>query len=78
MKQAEKAMIAHNLKHAALTNDLESVAKYAQQAFEAGHELEELGYTEGFFTVVANAVVGSGWAPKLTSKMIEEIETSES
>ena len=60
-----KGVIAHNLKTAVLNKqDPELIKKYAQEAFEAGHELEELGYNKATFTIVADAIVRTGWVPE--------------
>lgn len=78
LKPVNLKIIKHNLRYAlkksALDNDLPAVAKAAQAVFEAGYELEDMGYTEGFFTIICNQIVLSGWVPVLTDEMIANME----
>ncbi len=68
LKSVNIKAIKHNLRHAlkiaALDSDLPGVAKAAQAIFEAGYELEDMGFTPGFFEIICNQVLASGWVPK--------------
>lgn len=69
LKSVNLKAIKHNLRHAlktaAFDNDLPGVAKAAQAVFDAGYELEDMGFTPAFFDVVAASIVRSGWVPKV-------------
>lgn len=62
--KAAKHNLRHALKIAALANDYPAVAKAAQAIFEAGYELEEMGYTPAFQDAIASQLIQSGWVPK--------------
>ena len=74
---ASKHNLRHALKKAAFDNNLPEVAKAAQAIFEAGYEIEDMGFTPGFFEHVCNQIIKSGFVPKLPEKMIKEIEEQE-
>lgn len=65
------------LQRACIAGDYPEVAKAAQAIFEAGFELEEVGYSDSMFAIVCEQVVRSGWVPKLTDKMIADIENED-
>ncbi len=75
MIDVKKHNLQFALKKAALANDYPAVAKAAQDIFEAGYELEEMGYPPALFDAIASQVVHSGWVPKLTDEMIKEHES---
>ena len=58
LKSVNLKAIKHNLRHAlktaALANDYPAVAKAAQAIYEAGYELEDMGFTPAFFSAVAS------------------------
>lgn len=68
MKLVNKKTIKHNLRcaliDAALSNNYPAVKIAAQNIYEAGYELEEMGLTPAFFDAVASQIIRSGWVPK--------------
>lgn len=73
MKATKEIAIKHNLrralKKAVIDNDMDGVRKAAQAIFEAGYELEDMDFLPGMFSVMASAIIASGWVPDIRELM---------
>jgi hypothetical protein len=69
-KKADRILSAkkHNLKvklvNSVFNNDKIGVMNAADEIFESGFELEEIGMSDGFYKLCASAIIKTGWVPK--------------
>lgn len=63
-KKAVEHNLAHALKQAVIKNDKDALHKAADDVVAAGYELEDLKLLPGFFAIVCNCLLETGWTPK--------------
>ena len=65
-KKAIEHNLAFNIKDALLKNDVQRLHKAAQDIIDAGYELEDMKLLPAIFNMVANALINSGFSPKIS------------